>query len=83
MPANLEQSLRARAVLRQAAGLGPETFQDHELVNMLSDEIRALREKGTSDEAISKMLSEGAGIDLSAEALRSYTQSEVSQKRAA
>ncbi len=67
---SLDQALRARSVLRSAAGLGEETFNENELVGMLSDEIRALRDKGSSEEDIAGILQTQADVRVLPEALR-------------
>ena len=69
MTYTLDQALRARSVLRSAAGLGEERFDDAELVNMLTDEIRALREQGTTDEDIVETLRSRADVSIDASAL--------------
>lgn len=45
----LDQALRAQRALRDAAGLGPETFPVEALVGMISDEIDHLRSQGKTD----------------------------------
>ena len=66
---SLDQAMQAQAALRAAAGEGAESFSEEQLVGMLSDEIRALRERGQSDEAIAALLKAEAGLDLGAETL--------------
>ena len=69
---DLEQALKARAVLRSAAGSEEEQFDDEQLVGMLSDEIRALRNTGSSDEQIAALLKSDASITVSPETITKY-----------
>ena len=69
---SLDQALRAQSVLRAAAGAGEERFDEQQLVGMLSDEIRALRESGSSDQDIAALLKTDVGIDLSAEMIQEF-----------
>ncbi|MDQ2799927.1 MAG: hypothetical protein M3Y13_09820 [Armatimonadota bacterium] len=69
---NLGQAMKAQAVLRSAAGEGEELFDEQQLVGMLSDEIRALRASGSTDENIAALLKTNAGLDLDAEAIRKF-----------
>ena len=66
---NLTQAMKAQAVLREAAGAGEEVFGEEQLVGMLSDEIRALRASGSTDESIAALLQTRARVDLSAETI--------------
>ena len=66
---SLGQAMKAQAALRAAAGEGEETFDEQQLVGMLSDEIRALRASGSTDEAISALLKADADLDLPAETI--------------
>ena len=52
----LEQAMRGVSALRVAAGLPEERFETEQLIDMFSDEIRALRERGLSDESIAELL---------------------------
>ena len=70
MDYSLDQALHARSVLRSAAGLGEEKFDESELVGMLSDEIRALRDQGSSEDEIAGILQTQADIRVTPEALR-------------
>jgi len=49
--------------LRQAAGSDAERFPLHQVINMLSDEIRLLRERGFSDQRIADLFT---GFDIEA-----------------
>lgn len=69
---NLDQAMKAQAVLRSAAGEGEELFDEQQLVGMLSDEIRALRASGSTDESIAALLKTDAGLDLDAETIRKF-----------
>jgi hypothetical protein len=51
--------------LRQAAGSDEERFSAEQVINMLGDEIRLLRERGFSDERIADLFT-GFDIDVSA-----------------
>ena len=61
--------MRAQAALRSAAGEGEESFDEQQLVGMLSDEISTLRAAGSTDEDIAALLKTDAGLDLSAETI--------------
>jgi hypothetical protein len=52
--------------LREAAGAGDEQFSQVQVIAMLGDEIRLLRERGFSDQAIAD-LCHGFDIDLTAD----------------
>jgi hypothetical protein len=49
--------------LRQAAGADTERFPLHQVISMLSDEIRLLRERGFSDQRIADLFT---GFDIEA-----------------
>lgn len=66
---NITQAMKAQAALRAAAGEGEETFDEKQLVGMLSDEIRALRDSGATDGQISALLKTRADVDLDAETI--------------
>jgi hypothetical protein len=69
----LEQALKAQKALRDAAGLGPESFPVEAFVGMISDEIEALRSQGKSDEDIAGLIARNSGIDITAaEIARNY-----------
>ncbi len=68
----LEQAMRGMAALRVAAGLPEERFGTEQLLGMLSDEIRGLRERGSSDESIAELLQAKAGLDLDAATIKKY-----------
>jgi hypothetical protein len=69
---SLDQAMKAQAALRAAAGEGEERFDERQLVGMLSDEIRALREAGSTDDDIAALLKTGAGLDLPAETIGKF-----------
>ena len=80
---SLDQAMRAQAVLRAAAGEGEASFDEPQLIGMLSDEIRALRSSGATDEDIAALLRSDAGLDLGAEAIsRFYVDTSEYQSRA-
>ena len=68
----LEQAMKAQAALRASAGEGEETFNEQQLVGMLSDEIRALRKTGSTDEEIAALLQTDAGLNLDAETIGKF-----------
>ena len=68
----LEQAMRAQATLRVAAGKPEERFPTEQLIGMLSDEIRDLRERGSSDESIAELLQSQAGLELDAATIEKY-----------
>jgi hypothetical protein len=65
---SVEQVARASVELRQAAGAAEERFSAEDVVGMLGEEIRMLRERGFSDEKIAELLG-GFDIDVTAEEL--------------
>lgn len=69
---DLGQAMKAQTVLRSAAGEREEFFDEQQLVGMLSDEIRALRASGFTDESIAALLKTNAGLDLDAETIRKF-----------
>ncbi len=78
----LDQAMKAQAALRSTAGEGEEVFDDQQLVGMLSDEIRALRASGSTDEDISALLKTSAGLDLDAQTIgRFYVDTSEYQPR--
>jgi hypothetical protein len=58
-----DQVARAARELRDAAGAPEERFTATQVVAMLSDEIRLLRERGLSDERIADLFT---GFDIAA-----------------
>jgi hypothetical protein len=52
-----EQVARAARELRDAAGAGEERFTTEQVVSMLGDEVRLLRERGFSDDRIADLFS--------------------------
>ena len=61
-----DQVATAARELRNAAGAGEEHFPKEQVISMLGDEIRLLRERGFSDQAIADLCS-GFDIDITAE----------------
>ncbi len=62
----------ANSVLRAALGLAPERFGTAQFVGMISDEIEQLRQAGRSDAEIARLLADGGGLDLSADAIARF-----------
>ena len=60
---NLDQVIRAKRELRDAAGAPDAEYSIDDVIGMLSDEILLLRERGFSNQRIADMLS---GFDISA-----------------
>jgi hypothetical protein len=60
------QVARAATELREAAGAGDEFFTGEQVVSMLSEEIRLLRERGFTDQRIADLFT-GFDIDVSAD----------------
>jgi hypothetical protein len=60
------QIAQAATELRAAAGAGDEFFSGEQVVNMLAEEIRLLRERGFTDQRIADLLT-GFDIDVSAD----------------
>ena len=58
-----DQVARAARELREAAGASQERFTSAQVVNMLADEVRLLRERGFSDERIADLFT---GFDIQA-----------------
>lgn len=56
-----EQVAVAARELREAAGAGEERFSTDQVLQMLSDEIRLLRERGFTDERIADLFT---GFDI-------------------
>jgi hypothetical protein len=69
---SLQEALSAQKALRTAAGLGEETFPVTAFVCMISDEIEALRKRGSTDEEIVALIRDGSGIRISADELREH-----------
>jgi alkylhydroperoxidase family enzyme len=61
-----DQVARAARELRDAAGASEQSFTAPEVIAMLSDEVRLLRERGFSDQRIAELFS-GFDIQTSAE----------------
>lgn len=60
----LDQALRARSALRREAGMGEERFPLAGLVEMIGDEIEALRRAGRDDAEIARLAGEAAGAEI-------------------
>lgn len=56
-----DQVARAARELREAAGASQERFTSAQVVSMLADEVRLLRERGFSDERIADLFT---GFDI-------------------
>lgn len=56
-----DQVARAARELREAAGTSEERFTAAQVISMLSDEIRLLRERGFDDQRISELFT---GFDI-------------------
>lgn len=69
---SLEQAMKAQAALRDAAGAGEERFDARQLIGMLSDEIRVLRDSGLNDEAIAALLKTKADLAIDAETIGKF-----------
>ena len=67
-----DQVAQAARELRQAAGSDEERFTAVQVVRMLADEIRLLRERGFTDAQIADLLT-GFDICVSAEQVREHT----------
>ena len=63
-----DQVATAARELREAAGGEPEAFSTEQVLSMLGDEIRMLRERGFTDEHIAGLLS-GFDIETTADDL--------------
>ncbi|MDP9018130.1 MAG: hypothetical protein M3N19_07405 [Candidatus Eremiobacteraeota bacterium] len=63
---SLSDALAAQAALRDAAGLGAETFPIQAFVGMISDEVEVLRKQGRSDDDIAKLIAANSSIKISA-----------------
>lgn len=68
-----DQVARAARELRDAAGAPEESFTTPQVVSMLSDEVRLLRERGFSDERIADLFT-GFDIQASAEDITRYAE---------
>ncbi len=62
----LDETLKALAALRQAAGLPPEQFPIQAFVGMISDEIESLRKRGKTDEDIAALIQQNSSIAITA-----------------
>lgn len=61
-----DQVVRAARELRDAAGASPQRFTGQQVVAMLADEVRLLRERGFDDQRIADLFS-GFDIQVTAE----------------
>jgi len=68
-----DQVALAARELRQAAGSDEERFSAQQVIHMLSDEIRLLRERGFSDDRIAGLFT-GFDIDVSADDIARYSE---------
>ena len=68
-----DQVARAARELRDAAGAPEERFSAAQVVTMLSDEVRLLRERGFSDERIADLFG-GFDIQVSAEEIARHAE---------
>ena len=66
-----DQVATAARELRQAAGADEERFSTQQVVSMLGDEVRMLRERGFTDERIADLLS-GFDIEITAPELARF-----------
>ena len=69
---SLEQAMKAQAALRDAAGAGEERFDSRQLIGMLSDEIRVLRDSGLSDQEIATLLETKADLAIDADTIGKF-----------
>ena len=58
---SLEEAIRAQRRLREALGLGEERFPVPAFVEMIGDEIEAMRGAGRSDQEIADIVAEATG----------------------
>lgn len=68
-----DQVARAAKELRDAAGAPEEQFTAPQVISMLSDEVRLLRERGFSDERIADLFN-GFDINASADEIARYAE---------
>lgn len=68
-----DQVARAARELRDAAGAPHEHFTATQVITMLSDEVRLLRERGFSDERIAELFG-GFDIQVSPEDIARYAE---------
>lgn len=69
---SLADALQAQKALRQAAGLGDEEFPLPAFVGMVSDEIEALRNSGSTDDQIAELIERSSAIRIAGEDLTRY-----------
>ena len=65
-----EQVATAANALRRAAGFDPEEFPQAQVVGMLSDEIRQLRDRGVRDDEIARIIA-AVGVPIDASVIES------------
>jgi hypothetical protein len=76
----LNQAIQAQRALREAAGLGPETFPIQAFVGMISDEVETLRNRGLTDEDIAALITSNSSIEITAaEIAENYAPPEARQ----
>jgi hypothetical protein len=68
-----DQVARAARELREAAGASQQRYTAPEVIAMLSDEVRLLRERGFSDERIADLFT-GFDIQTSAAEVAQFAQ---------
>ena len=68
-----DQVARAAKELREAAGAPEEGFTTPQVISMLSDEVRLLRERGFTDERIADLFT-GFDIQASADDISRYAE---------
>ena len=67
-----DQVATAARELREAAGAGEEFFSASDVLSMLSEEVRLLRERGFTDERIADLM-RGFDIDVTADQITDST----------
>jgi hypothetical protein len=68
----LGEAIAAQRALRQALGLGEETFPMPAFVGMISDEIEQHRKAGRSDQEIADLIRTATGKSVNPAALEAY-----------
>lgn len=68
-----DQVARAARELREAAGAAQQRYTTPEVIAMLADEVRLLRERGFNDQRIAEFFS-NFDIQVSAEEIARYAQ---------
>ncbi len=62
----LEQAVRTKKALQEAAELGPEMFPIQAFVGMISDELEKLRSLGKTDTKIAGLITANSNIEITA-----------------